>query len=334
MSAPDSVLAGALSNRRLELILMPTEACNFRCTYCYEDFALGRMSRELVVGLEKLMEARAPGLDSLTLSWFGGEPTLALDHVLRLQEHALGLRRAHPGLAVHGIMTTNGWKLVPEVFERLVERGVSEYQISFDGPAEQHDARRRRLGGRPSFERIWANVLAMRDSDLRFQVVLRLHVDRENVDSYFGFVERIRDELGPDRRFSVYLKQLNRYGGPNNDAIPVLEGEEDARRYLALQRHVEELLGAPPAAKAGGKPAPGACYAAHGNSFVVRSDGRIQKCTVALDHPANTVGRLRPDGTLEIESPRMRPWMRGLFSGESGELLCPLIGLETALVPA
>lgn len=334
MRAADPVLVGALSNRRLELILMPTEACNFRCTYCYEDFALGRMSRELVGGIARLLDARAPSLDSLTLAWFGGEPLLAPDIVLGLQEHALALAEEHPSLSVHASMTTNGWKLVPALFERLVERGVREYQISFDGPPEQHDARRLRQGGRPSFARIWENVLAMRDSDRSFQVVLRLHVDRENLDSLFGFTERIREELGHDRRFSAFLKPLSRYGGPNDAAIPVLESEEDGRRFRALERHVAELLGAPSAERAGGKPEQGACYATHGNSFVVRADGRVQKCTVALDHPANTVGRLAADGTLEIDSPRMRPWMRGLFSGESGELLCPLIGLDAALAPA
>src|SRR5688572_26691637 len=29
--------------RSLQLILMPTEECNFRCVYCYESFARGTM---------------------------------------------------------------------------------------------------------------------------------------------------------------------------------------------------------------------------------------------------------------------------------------------------
>jgi molybdenum cofactor biosynthesis enzyme MoaA len=39
-----SQIASTLSNRIQQLILLPTERCNFRCTYCYEDFVLGRMS--------------------------------------------------------------------------------------------------------------------------------------------------------------------------------------------------------------------------------------------------------------------------------------------------
>lgn len=31
-----------IMNRNLRLIIMPTEQCNFRCRYCYEDFKLGK----------------------------------------------------------------------------------------------------------------------------------------------------------------------------------------------------------------------------------------------------------------------------------------------------
>jgi len=34
------LLERSLSPRHQELILLPTEKCNFRCTYCYEDFVI------------------------------------------------------------------------------------------------------------------------------------------------------------------------------------------------------------------------------------------------------------------------------------------------------
>ena len=37
-----NIIADALTTRRLHLILLPTEQCNFRCKYCYEDFQHGR----------------------------------------------------------------------------------------------------------------------------------------------------------------------------------------------------------------------------------------------------------------------------------------------------
>jgi hypothetical protein len=58
-------LSAALSDRTLHLILLPTEQCNFRCTYCYEDFAIGRMERETINAVKLLLDRRFDGLQGL-----------------------------------------------------------------------------------------------------------------------------------------------------------------------------------------------------------------------------------------------------------------------------
>ena len=90
----DEVIVDALSPRRLHLILFPTEQCNFRCVYCYEDFVLGRMSESTISGILSLLSHRAADLDGLQISWFGGEPLAAYDIVTRISE-LIGSRERH-----------------------------------------------------------------------------------------------------------------------------------------------------------------------------------------------------------------------------------------------
>ncbi len=58
----------------LELMLMPSEDCNFRCTYCYEDFVRGTMLPEVREGIKNLVRKRIKKLNRLHIAWFGGEP--------------------------------------------------------------------------------------------------------------------------------------------------------------------------------------------------------------------------------------------------------------------
>ncbi len=302
----------------LHLILMPTEKCNFRCTYCYEDFEHGRMQRPTIDGVLNLLANRVPALDSLAIEWFGGEPLLALPIVEEIQTHVGELARGRSDLRRHASMTTNGYLLGRDDLTRLFRLGVTSYQISIDGPASAHDRHRRRADGAGTFERIYSNLLAARDSDLDFQVLLRIHVDRENQAELPGFLELLGRDLKDDERFEVFLRPVSRLGGANDAAIPVLEGRE-VDLVEELRRRARELglrLSRPP----------GPCYAAAANSFVIRSTGEIAKCTVALNHPKNRVGRLRSDGTAKIDNDLLNGWLRGLFSGEEEELQCPMKG--------
>jgi uncharacterized protein len=70
-------LASALRNDVLRLVLLPTEKCNFRCTYCYEAFLIGRMSSSTIQGIRRFIDRRVRGLHLLHISWFGGEPLVA-----------------------------------------------------------------------------------------------------------------------------------------------------------------------------------------------------------------------------------------------------------------
>lgn len=313
----------SITTRWLHLIVLPTEACNLRCVYCYESFELKRMQPAVVAGLKTLLERRAPTLDRLTLSWFGGEPLLARDIVEDVLSVVGRLRSDHPGLTVTSDMTTNGLLLSPSTLVRLANLGVSEYQVSLDGPKHLHDLKRVHPGGAPTFDRIWANLLAAREVRAPFEIQVRLHVDSENATAIPGFLDDFRSTFGADPRFRLFIRGLSRLGGARDAELKILEGEERRRTIDDLRRMATDR-GIPLARV---KDGPGVCYAARGNSFVIRADGRVNKCTVALAHAGNQVGVLREDGTLRLRSEMVRPWMRGFSSGSTEELACPMRGL-------
>ncbi len=329
MSSAPPDIAVCLDNRGLRLILLPTEACNFRCVYCYENFAVGRMQPRVVRGVKRLLSARAPDLDYLTLSWFGGEPLLARDIVEEILEHAAGLVRAHPRLTLTSDVTTNGYLLGLPLFERLLNLGVSHYQVSFDGPREWHDRKRLRADGAGTFDQVWGNLHAIAAVRREFSMIVRVHVDQENHAAVPEFLCDYEREFGADGRFKLYIRPLSRFGGPNDAGLPVFDEAEGKRVAEHLSRGARDRGLPEMDLEAVGS----VCYASAGNSFVVRADGRLNKCTLALNHPANQVGRIEEDGRLLIDTPTALRWMRGLQSREPQELECPMIGLADVALP-
>lgn len=323
MSRATTDIGRYVSSELLHLILLPTEQCNFRCSYCYEDFEHRRMTGPVVAGVKALLQRRISDLFILRIEWFGGEPLLAPSIIEDVMSHVRRVaREANPKLIRQSAMTTNGYLLTVPTLSNLVDLGVTSFQISLDGTRVAHDLRRPRADGGTTFDTIFGNLMAARDSSLRFSTKLRLHVDRENINEVDELLGVLGREIGEDSRFEIYIRPVGRLGGKNDPKSPVLGRDELGVVEKLKEKAAREGLAL---AQSGSEP----CYAAAANSFVIRSTGEIAKCTVALRHSNNRLGYLREDGTATVDQAKLGGWVRGLLSGDREALRCPMRGFAS-----
>ena len=213
-------IANSLTSEYLELILLPTEQCNFRCTYCYEDFEMGRMDADTITGVKALIENRVPGLRHLHISWFGGEPLAARDIIVDISSHIESLRQKYSSLIYTSSMSTNGSLLVKKTFQKLTSLGVRSYQITLDGDEEVHNRSRLSANGRGTFAKIWQNLLTIRDChDIDSNILVRIHFSPETYLGLEPLIEKINTELVNDERFSFHFKAIERLGGSLDEEI-------------------------------------------------------------------------------------------------------------------
>lgn len=320
----------AVSNQTLHLCILPTEACNFRCEYCYESFQHGRMPPEVVAAIKRYLTRRVSDLTNLQISWFGGEPLLALNVIADISSHIQMLAKNHQ-FAYGADITTNAYLLSGDVCNRLCGFGVRSYQITFDGPQTEHDRRRRLAGGRPTFARIWSNLAAMQQSRETFAVRVRLHLHPSNVADVPEFINALARQFSGDSRFSLFIRPVSHLSAATKDRFSTLEHAEGIEMAKRFCQDCEEL-GIEARTMTQGEPAP-FCYASKLNSWVVRSDGRLNKCTVALDSESNNVGRILPDGSFELYGDVLKTWSRGIGSQVLEELSCPLRNFPERAAP-
>ncbi len=280
------------------------------------------MPANVVAGIKNHLRRRIGDLRVLQISWFGGEPLLAFEIIEEIGSYIKSLLASNSKAACYTDITTNAYLLTPEKFDRLCKLGIGQYQISFDGVRADHDQSRVQAGGGPTFDRVWGNLVGMQNSREDFTALVRLHLDAKNVKNTPSFINQFRGQFGGDSRFRLFIRPLSRLGGPNDPNLAVLDPMEaaDIAKGFALECG---KLGIPNKTMAEGEDVP-ICYASKMNAWVVRSNGRLNKCTVALDSEVNDVGYLSADGSFFLDKTRLKPWIRGLDSKDAGELGCPL----------
>lgn len=319
-------LAGFLNPRKLELIIFPTEQCNFRCTYCYEDFEIGMMKPETVRAIKRLIDARITKLDHLVLKWFGGEPLLAKNIVLELSDYAKR-QCSNFNVSYNSSMTTNAFGLGRNTFDTLIDLNIRHFQISIDGDEEQHNKTRKLMSGRGTFKKIWNNLLAIRSSEADFAILMRLHIHAENVDSIVELLPKIQEEFGADPRFGIVLYPVGNWGGDSVKQMVLTKSGKKVSTLTELNQQLTDLgwfENRPVNQGSAVNLVVDPCYASKPNAFIIRADATLGKCTVALSDKRNNVGRINDDGTLSIENEKVQSFMRGFATLDVSDLECPM----------
>ena len=303
----------SLKPDRFHLILFPTEQCNFRCVYCYEDFAIGEMKPWLIEAIKLFLKTKIPKVRLFNLSWFGGEPLLAKKILFELSEYANDLSNKN-GVKLIGDITTNGLLLDVKTLERLVSLNQKSFQISIDGDSEHHNKTRLTRTGKESFERIFKRLIDASNTNLDFSITLRVHVTAYNQDSVRRFCKLYEQNFKSDRRFKLFFKAIEDLGGDSSeDALKLSDGGKPRDIAYDLQNLYE------PIEKQGNY----ICYAAKPNSLGIRANGNLTKCTVALKEDYNKIGRIMPDGSLEVVDKKFSNWLIGFEGLDKWKLGCP-----------
>lgn len=313
-------------NDRLELILLSSEDCNFRCTYCYEDFKRGTMRPEVRAGVKKLVESRVRVLRELNVSWFGGEPLYGLEAIEDLAPFFAEISQSE-GIEYFSQMTTNAFLLTEDVVDRLLSWRITDYQITLDGLPEDHDRHRPRRDGSGTFQTIYNNLAKMSERSDEFSVVIRVNFDKTNVPGLEKFLKLLQEKFCDDDRFTISFHAVGRWGGDNDASLDVCgKGESHAVRMklkaAARSLGLRVTSGWRPGAGVGTE----VCYAVRPYNFIVGAHGDLMKCTIDLDKKdRNIVGKLLPDGTLDLNTDKMALWTEPAFERDTGCQSCHML---------
>ena len=293
-------------NDSLVLTIMPTEACNFRCTYCYENHESITMSYKTLDHILTYISEQIGNFKKLHISWFGGEPTLCKDTILRTSNYIKKLKRKN-SFDYAASMTTNGYLLSLDDFVDYYNAGVTSYQITLDG--WEHDLTRSHITGTGTLNTIMENLIAISklpQEEYQYQIALRHNILQDSAcEDWYDYLFKL---FGKDKRFFVRVRAVGNWGGDSVTSLKLLS-KDNANDIL--QKHLDYIrkIGLLSEDKKT-SPLSLICYASYPHSMVFRANGKIEKCTVCLDHPANCIGQVYESCGIKIDEDVNRKWYK------------------------
>ena len=266
----------------LNLVIHTTTACNFRCKYCYMDFGVGTMPREVQEQIVQFIRHNLCNATSLQIAWFGGEPLLGLDAITYISEKAIELCRTAKKMYTASI-TTNGSLLTPDVLNTLRKCRVNSYTITLDGLQDIHDQYRVLANGAPTFQTIVNNLVYIRDH-LKYQtirVTIRNNITRKFATRIHEYIDYYTSLFGDDKRFKFLIRIVDDWGGESVATI-----KEDIVTYSYLGEVFCEIakldtkLDFSPCFSSLDKGGV-SCDAMSRNKYTISASGLISKCDEA-----------------------------------------------------
>lgn len=222
------------SRHGINLTILPTYNCNFRCEYCFErnlqnkgkDLLSMKMSTRTVdVIFEQLKAYREEGLQLDCIYLFGGEPLLRTnrDIVEYICEKA-----AEYKIPINCV--SNGYDL-DQYIDLIKHYSFHGLQITLDGIKEHHDSRRFLAGGQGTYDRIIENVGKAVEAGIH--ITLRTNVNKKNVDQIPELLALYKENGWTEKEnFRYYFKSTIRCYETKQNELSEIELMDILRKYI------------------------------------------------------------------------------------------------------
>ncbi len=167
----------ARDDDELQIFFVPNYACNFACTYCYQDEYTNNhqsLTVEIIDAFFKYITTEFASRKKY-LTIFGGEPLM---NSPKQKETITCLLQQARAANLEVALVTNGYALL-DYMDILKDAPIREIQVTLDGTSYMHNKRRFLKDGSPTFNNIVEGIDACLANHL--PINLRMVVDKENI---------------------------------------------------------------------------------------------------------------------------------------------------------
>ena len=269
----------------LHLTIAPTMDCCFNCFYCFEkNKTKSYITEEIIDSIVKNIQKRST-LQSMHLTWFGGEPLMAIDKMALFHKK---FRVFFQGSFSSNIITT-AFHINPSTIKILKDIEVKSMQITLDGLENTHNAIKFTKGCNNAFQQTLNNIDSIIDIYPELNISIRVNTTKKNQNEYIPLYNYISNRYSGKVSIAPGLV-MNR---TNDDSISGLFNHKDFTKFSLNLWKNHRIITPWLMYKDFGHIE---CAIRNKNALSVDPDGHVYQCWENIGIKKRAIGKLNKNG--------------------------------------
>lgn len=271
----------------LHIMILPTYQCNLRCWYCIQEHQDMVMSESTITRIEKHIEKYIGknNIKDFRLSWFGGEPLLNFETIVKLTTFAKNFCEQKK-ISFSCSITTNGTLIKKEWLPIFRNLEILNFQITIDGDREQHN-KVKRMSGKSAFDISLRNIRMIVEQIPEASVNLRINYTEKS--DPIKIKQSIDEVIPPEIRGKITIVPCKVWQIDDGAITNQFKNTLRSREFIGSYKYFNLRLGI--------------CYVDKTHYETIFPNGRVGKCD--NDNPNKVHGLLKDDGTVVWDKPNI-----------------------------
>lgn len=272
----------------MTLIMVPTTACNFACPYCFEESKPKDFMDDTVI--EKLWQFIKDNktLKTINITWYGGEPTLALSQIQKILDTIFSEKDA-PSLNYHNIIT-NGYLFDQKAIDLFKRYPLHQIQITLDGLREAHNLTRPlKNSSEGTFDRIIENIKKISEQLPDTNICIRVNINKSTYHNFLDLYDYFKPIREKHPNISLYPGFIRE---ETEDGLSLCDSSYTTLEFNDLyEKLIEHGVDTSTFPKKTGK----GCMVHDFHAYIIGPRGEIYKCWNDIGNMSKIIGNITDD---------------------------------------
>jgi len=281
------------ANNDYKITINPTLDCNLKCWYCSVSYAGAkhnkeRMSDETIESLNRHIEylAKRQKASTIFLDWFGGEPLMYFDEVIKKVSQFSQKITQEQNLGFAQQITTNGTLLNRERILLMKDYNFVFFQITIDGYEQRHNQIRHYSDKNGTYKDIINNINLLCEIIPNITVCVRINYDVQTLKN----IKNIINDFSENSKKHIRI---------DFQRVWQIECTDEMRQLLLEAKEEFKTAGFYSDFWAYRPLTFRCCYADSYNYYVINYNGKVFKCTARDYGDDMVIGNLQPTGIID-----------------------------------